>query len=263
MKLSEFKFNDLLPMSIREEPKIKAASQCLDMLFRQTYERNKQVLIYSRIDDLGEEELTDLAWQFNLDWYEGWSLATNIEEKRELVKNAIVLKWHKGTRWSIERIAEILDMPLEVIEWWEYNELGTTLEPYEFEIHVDAAKRGVSKTFYTELENLVQNLKNVRSHMRRIQAILAIKQKVFVGACKSVVDFVRIYPELKDFVESKQKLYLHCGNYDYESVDVFPCTFRFYLVTENGEEILTENGKKLLTDVFNTDIFDAEVKDVE
>ena len=71
MKLDNFKFNDLLPSSIKDDPKFKAASEALDNIFVKTNERVKELLIYSRIDELDEQTLDDLAWQFGIDYFEG------------------------------------------------------------------------------------------------------------------------------------------------------------------------------------------------
>jgi phage tail P2-like protein len=166
-KLQEFKFRDLLPSSVRDAKTFVAAAQCLDELLAETHARVKNTIIYARIDELDEPLLSNLAWQFNLDGYEGYALAETPEEKRALVKNAIQLKWHKGTRWSVERVFELLDMRGRITEWWESGESTDTFPPYTFDIEIDV-HRAINEKLYGDLGKLIDALKNVRSHLRKL-----------------------------------------------------------------------------------------------
>jgi len=203
----KFSFNDLLPHSIKDDPKIKAASQCLDMIFEKHNERVKNQLIYSRINELDEQTLDDIAWQWNLNYDNGYSLLETIEEKRELVKSALQLHRYIGTRWAIERVGKILNMPIEIIEWWE-NKYETTLEPYEFDIFVDANQRGVSDKFYDDVINLINSLKNARSHLRRIQAIMSISGNYYLGAACFLGGVTKVIPEIPRKIEVKIGKYI-------------------------------------------------------
>jgi phage tail P2-like protein len=189
----KFSFNDLLPHSIKDDPKIKAASQCLDMLFEKHNERVKKQLIYSRIDELDEQTLDDIAWQWNLGYDNGYSLLHNIEAKRELVKTTLQLQKFKGTRWSIERIGEILDMPIEIIEWWE--EEADDLEPFEFYAHIDTAKRGTYPAFFANARKLIESLKNARSHLRAVRMLISQSNEFYVGAANHQAILIYAYPE--------------------------------------------------------------------
>ena len=203
----KFNFNDLLPHSIKDDPKIKAASQCLDTLFEKHNDRVKNQLIYSRIDELDEQTLDDIAWQWNLNYDNGYSLLETIEEKRELVKSALQLHKYLGTRWSIERAGKILNMPIEIIEWWE-TKYETTLQPGEFDVFVDANQRGVSDKFYSDVINLINSLKNARSHLRRIQAIISINANLFIGSACILGGITRVISEIPKEIEIKMDKYI-------------------------------------------------------
>jgi len=207
----KFSFNDLLPHSIKDDPKIKAASECLDMLFEKHNDRVKNQLIYSRIDELDEQTLDDIAWQWNLNYDNGYSLLETIEEKRELVKSALQLHKYLGTRWSIERAGKILNMPIEIIEWWE-TKYETTLQPGEFDVFVDANQRGVSDKFYGDVINLINSLKNARSHLRRIQAIMSISGDFFMGAACVLGGITKVIPETPRKIEVKMDKYIGAAN---------------------------------------------------
>ncbi|XLM22748.1 phage tail protein I, partial [Chromobacterium piscinae] len=50
---------------------------------------------------------------------EGWLLAADDEQRRQLIKRAI--EWHryKGTRWALEEIFRVLGISVELLEWWQ------------------------------------------------------------------------------------------------------------------------------------------------
>jgi phage tail P2-like protein len=193
--MNEFSFNDLLPGSVKDDPKFKAASKCLDSIFSNFRTKAMEMLIYARLDELDNQTLDDLAWQWNLNHHEGYSLLTSMEEKRDLIRNAIKLKKYKGTRWSLERIGEILNMPITIVEWWENVENGMELEPYEFDMFVDSGIRGVTDKFYSDVYNLLNSLKNVRSHLRSIRAFISSHGDFYVGAITYQTALIHIYPD--------------------------------------------------------------------
>jgi phage tail P2-like protein len=220
--MDEFKFADLLPGSIKNDLKFKAAAACLDKLFEQTNQRIKTMLIYSRVDELDEQTLNDLAWQFHLDYSEGFNLSQNIHEKRELIKNAIKVHWYKGTRWSLETVAEIMQMPIVIMEWWENLDCGTNLEPYEFDLHVDTSVRGMEENFYTDIIQLVNSLKNVRSHLRRIHAMTVLNLKFYMGVGGVLSESKIIFPEFPLEITGNRIMRLSGGHYQALTGIVYP-----------------------------------------
>ena len=193
--LSTFKFNDLLPLSVKTDPKFLAASTCLDKLFESFDERVKLMFIYSRIDELNNQQLDDLAWQWNIGYYEGYSFAETLEDKRALVKNAIMLHWHKGTLWAMKAVPQFLGMPAFSIEWFEADLLGTHMEAYEFDFAIDTSVRGAAPTIQQDIRNLINNLKNVRSYLRNIILMSTWKITAYYGAQGQGVNFGTIRPK--------------------------------------------------------------------
>lgn len=174
-------FADLLPASIRSDAGVLAAAQSLDALLRLGDMQMGNVLIWARIDGLDEPLLSNLAYQLHLEGYEGWHLAETLEQKRRLVKDAVKLHFYKGTRWSLERIFELLDMRGEIVEWWESDEPPDAFPPYTFDINVQAT-RAIGDQFYVDVFNLIYALKNVRSHLRGFRLTLATQGRTPVVA---------------------------------------------------------------------------------
>jgi len=222
MKLDNFKFADLLPTSIKDDLKFQAASECLDNLFVKTNDRARELLIYSRLEELDENTLDDLALQFNIDWYEGYGQAQTLDEKRRLIEIAITQKWHKGTRYSMERVSQIMGVPLEIVEWWE-EDANSDLEPYEFNIHIDKTYEAVNPKFYTDITILVNALKNTRSHLRSLQVLLNPHKLMYIGAITIGMSSGKVLPKLNfDDVEIRKRMYLGAVTYGFTSATVLP-----------------------------------------
>ena len=220
MELRNFKFIDLMPSSINSDPKIRAAAEVLDNLYSDMQERTKSLLIYSRIDELDEATIDDLAWQFNLNFFDGWALTASLDEKRDLIKFAFQQKMYKGTRYSIERTSELLKVPIEIIEWWQDYGGVHELEPYEFVAIVDTSKFGLQEGFYEDVLRLIVNLKNVRSHLKRITTLLNVRFSVFTGVSLITAEFGIVYPQFVKRIVNNAKLFFGVGTYGYGSGQV-------------------------------------------
>jgi len=193
--MEEFLFNDLLPESIKNDAKIKAISKCMDYIFSAFNGDERKLLIYSRIDELDEQTLDDIAWGWGLNYETGYNLLETIEEKRALVKNALQIHKHKGTRFATERAAKLLNITCEIIEWWE-DETGE-LEPFEFRVDAGSDTRDLTPEFFANLNKLVNATKNVRSHMKGVRAILAATHVYSIGVASLGAAFVEVFPKIE------------------------------------------------------------------
>jgi len=195
--LSNFSFNDLLPSSIKDAAKLKAASECLDRLFSGFDERVKLMLVYSRVDELNNQQLDDLAWQWNIGYYEGYLFAKTLEDKRALIKHSIQLHWYKGTRWALEGVPTLLGMPALVIEWFNAGLLGMQMNPYEFSIAIDTSIHSLSPTIHHDIKELVNNLKNVRSYLRNVIMMAAWNVTAYFATTGQGIHAGRVLPMLR------------------------------------------------------------------
>jgi phage tail P2-like protein len=227
--VDSFSFNDLLPHSIKDDPKFKAASQCLDNLFSGFNKRVKELLIYSRIDELDEQTLDDLAWQWNIDYDDGYRFIENIQEKRDIVKSALQLHKYRGTRWSIDKISDILNMPIEITEWWQSDNV-VGLEPYEFDAFVNANQRGISEQFYLDAVKLINSLKNARSHLRKIQSMIAIRSNFYLGSACVAGNIWSVFPEFLRELDADMPKYIGMVGCRAETSYVLPELLRILVI---------------------------------
>ena len=97
------KTKNLLPPNLAGDKNIEALCESADHVFTLNAELYK-LLIYSRIDELPEEVLDLLAWQFHV---EGYEFAEDIWEKRKLIKEFYELHKIKGTVAGIKKALEL------------------------------------------------------------------------------------------------------------------------------------------------------------
>jgi len=93
----------LLPAGIDDE-----RSRALLKLIGRLDNLDLTTLLVYRIDDLPEDALSLLAWQFNILGDDGWDLATTPEERRALIRRALDLHRHRGTPWAIREAVKAL-----------------------------------------------------------------------------------------------------------------------------------------------------------
>lgn len=93
-----------------------------------------------------------LAYAFKVDF---WDDRLDIERKRALVQESIVLHSKKGTIWAIERILEVLEVKADTQEWFNHG-----WEPYYFRIKLEIEEEF---PYLNQLKRLIDLYKNVRS----------------------------------------------------------------------------------------------------
>lgn len=119
---------DILPDSLSEIYEVKAAAWALDPEIKGVTQAIREALILARLDELPEPVVDLLAWQYHVDVYEPL-LTMSLERKRDQVRNAILLHRHKGTKWAMRQMLDLLGYSgvqimeqREVQEW--YRQLG-------------------------------------------------------------------------------------------------------------------------------------------
>ena len=107
---------------------IAASSTLTDERTRWIYEsidyaisnQKKRIMdkFFLNIDKLKETEIDYLLWEYHVD-YVGEN--ASLENKRELVKIAVIAHFNKGTLGSVKAICKILFENAEIKEWFEYG----------------------------------------------------------------------------------------------------------------------------------------------
>lgn len=126
LDIYSLKLEDTAPDSLLADEAVKAVMQSLSPEGIQVSEKIRDVILYSRIDELDEPVLDFLAHQFHADFYE---LAATPEMKREAVKSSLLWHMKKGTEWSILKALSMIGVEGEFLHWKDTGD-----EPYTFRI---------------------------------------------------------------------------------------------------------------------------------
>lgn len=125
----DLKTVDLLKLqtkTMQQDLDVQGFTAALNLQIQQLAAETINVLSYSRIDDLPEEVLDILAWQFNVDWYDAKS---EIAVKRQAINEALLIHQIRGTPAAVQKVVEIYLGDGDVEEWFDYEGL-----PYHFRI---------------------------------------------------------------------------------------------------------------------------------
>ncbi|MFW5988626.1 MAG: phage tail protein I [Desulfosudaceae bacterium] len=190
--LDDINFRDLLPDSIRDDKTISAAADALDDELRKVNSLLDTPALYERLDDLPEEAVDALAWQYHVDF---WEPDLSIERKRDLVRGSIGWHKYKGTVQSVRQImiragfgdAELLEHRYLEQDWIDAggrfidgdldidgdktlsSDAGEfkfmTKHWAEFGVRADAAEIALTPEMQQRIIRMIEAAKPVRSHL--------------------------------------------------------------------------------------------------
>jgi len=175
------------------------------------------VLLIYLIDSVKSCALPFLAEQFHVCGDEGWILAQNEEEKRELIKNAILLHRYKGTKYAIKSVLKKLNLDGNVTEWFEYAG-----DPYYFRVAINLLTRGLDEATFNRLEALIYEYKNERSWLDRLDVYLTNISPIYYGLAGLVGEKGTIYPWNITYVNQNAFVYYGLGFQAVEKVSIYP-----------------------------------------
>ena len=173
IRLEELKLSDLLP-GMMKTPEVLAISAALDQELQEITAAIGEALILTRIDELPENLVDLLAWQFHVDFYE--PLGFDLDKKRALVKNSFIWHRYKGTKYVLEEMIRTLFLDeFKIEEWFEYGG-----EPYFFRIISSDSITDARQ--YHDLIRAIFTLKNERSWLERITMTRKLEGTIFIGS---------------------------------------------------------------------------------
>ncbi|WP_051183050.1 phage tail protein I [Desulfocurvibacter africanus] len=216
--LREVDLLDLVPVSIRHDPAVQAATRALQQEYLAVQDELARVLIRPRLDELDEPLLSLLAWEEHLDGHEGWLLAAGEEEQRALIAQAAEIHRTKGTLFAVRRVFELLGMRAFIERWFEYGG-----EPGTFRVEVlEIGNQGLDQGMYELLEKLVDEYKAARSHMTGLKIFLTGKAQLCLAGAMLGGEAITVYPWSTREVQSTGVLRLGTGYQCVETVTIYP-----------------------------------------
>ena len=170
MRIENLDFKKMLPHWMREEDfDVALADEITDVL-SEPGEKVKSLRTWDQIDNLSSEELDELAWELNIDW---WQSSWDVQTKREVVKTAQAIIDKRGTKWSVEQLVISAYGIGEVTEWFEDGGL-----PYHFTIRTNApsTEEGIAI-----LLSMIDKVKPARSYLDEVVFSGDLRTRVYAG----------------------------------------------------------------------------------
>ena len=169
---------ETFPFSLgRDVDKYKLADGISEQI-AELFQKTDNAEIYTRIDELDEEVLDKLAYDFKIEWYEPLD---SVENKRKTVKECIMVHKYKGTKFALETALRCLYDDVEVFEWQDYGG-----EPYHFKVVIYDTSNDFSKR--SRVIEKIMYYKNLRSVLDSIVFEVGVKTEtpvkcgVIIGA---------------------------------------------------------------------------------
>jgi len=164
--------NVILADSVSYLPHIAA----FDLLVKKRFSELEldRLLVYL-IDTVDESALPFLADQFDVLGYKGYGLATTTAEKRSVIKRAIELHRYKGTLWAVRESLKNIGYPDAVFTEHVSGHWA------KFKVSIDIGGNPVSVASIAELVRMINEYKNVRSHLAEIDFQLSLDDSMELG----------------------------------------------------------------------------------
>lgn len=156
-----------------KSPEMQAISYALQRAIKMITEKVEKTKCFSDIDKLNEETLDYFAVEQRAMYY---SQALPVERKRAIIKNTLNWYTKAGTPAAVSEMVDVVLGSGRVVEWFDFEEPPYT--PGTFDIVTSAL---MTADIMEQLIGLIQKVKNVRSHVRRV--IVEREIKSGMNAC--------------------------------------------------------------------------------
>lgn len=185
MKLQDMEFKRLLPYFMQGDLAVLGLSAGLDDIIQDFDSRFQTLTTWDRINEMGDAELDELAWELNIFWYRK---DIPVEVKRKLVLDSDKVYMRLGTKWAIENVIKAyFGDESGISEWFEYGG-----EPGRFRVHINISGQAVSEADLVEFRRLVTLVKRKSAHLDDITIAteMTTEPPIHIGAamCGTVME---------------------------------------------------------------------------
>lgn len=176
---------DLIPPSIATDPQVQAAVQALNGELQACTAQIEQTLLIARINELDSNTLDQLAWHFNVQFYQS---GFTLDQKRGAIKQAIYWRRIAGTRSAVEKALLSIGESAVISEWFEHSGI-----PYTFKIDAESIGVPITEELREQTIRIIEATKNTRSHYA-LRLVSKLPGVLKLGAATISGEEVAIYP---------------------------------------------------------------------
>ncbi|GAA0206113.1 phage tail protein I [Selenomonas dianae] len=204
---------DILPPNLLADKQIYVAARALDDELQKITEATRNALLLPRLDELSEEIIDLLAWQWHVDFYEP---SMSIDVKRQLVRESIA--WHriKGTKDAVEKMVQTVFSGGIVTEWFEYGG-----EPYHFRIDVLNAPNMTAENM-GRLLAVVNASKNTRSWLDELRFRREAWNDMYYASAPTIHTTYEIRPAQITDAQTSARHYIGAAASTHTTYEVYP-----------------------------------------
>lgn len=163
--LKDARIVDGLPRILAKQPWVRALSEAMGVVHEMTMAFADHSQIYTDIDHVAEDVLDTLAVSWKIDWYD---TGYNIEQKRRIIKTAIIVRRTMGTAAAVKSQLETIYQGSIVEEWFEYDG-----QPGTFRIRVNVLKQTEKDKFETmslaQIEQKILTAKRTSAQLTNVE----------------------------------------------------------------------------------------------
>lgn len=148
-----------LPGALKHDEKMVALARGLADELLGVSGHIRDVLIYSRIDELPEELVDILAYDMHVDWYD---YSYPVEAKRNILRDSVKVHKKMGTKYAIEKALGGIYPYSEVEEWFDYEG-----QPHHFQVICDVTHQHITAS-YQQIVRAIKMYKRLSSWLEGV-----------------------------------------------------------------------------------------------
>lgn len=179
MKLEQIDLVKLLPEFMRGDRANRGLAAGANIVLRDVATKAKLLTVWNRIDSMSDEQLDELAWELNVEWYKS---TADIQTKRAIIKNSDKVHAKLGTKWAVEQIITDYFGSGAVREWWEYGG-----EPYHFKVF--STNPGLVNEHHEEFLAMLEVVKRKSAWLDAVIISLTGEMNIFAGVATHDLTF--------------------------------------------------------------------------
>lgn len=175
-----------------------------------------------------------LAWAVSVDdWSDNWSLAV----KKNVIKASINVHKKKGTIGALRSALEAFNYEnITVEEWFDYSG-----DPHFFRVFFDVTEPGFDVGILPQVQKVIDNTKNVRSHLESLKAFLSAEMGLInMGSAmisKEITPLLQFIYENDDEMENvSSSPYIGLFSISKEVMNITPVIYEF------DDELISQNS---------------------
>ncbi len=179
MKLEQIDLVKLLPEFMRGDRANRGLAAGANIVLRDVATKAKLLTVWNRIDSMTDEQLDELAWELNVEWYKS---TADIQTKRAIIKSSDKVHAKLGTKWAVEQIITDYFGSGAVREWWEYGG-----EPYHFKVF--STNPGLVNEHHEEFLAMLEVVKRKSAWLDAVIISLTGEMNIFAGVATHDLTF--------------------------------------------------------------------------